>query len=178
MITKATDGFTLLRLLIILGILGILITIPTRIYNDYISRAKISSLLSGIGSKKLDLTEQIKVNKEIKDHHKIIINTNHIENNSMLVLRPIIIGDNVYWGCNRIGLSVSQVPHFCRLNDFTNPQININYEINCEINQGISYNETNKTFSVNIKMDGEVISIGNFNDIKRASEEYLSYLNI
>jgi len=178
MITKATNGFTLLRLIVILGILGILITIPGRIYNDYIAQAKISSLLSGIESRKLDLTEQIKVNKEIKDHHKIIINTDHIENNSMLVLRPIIVKDNVYWGCNRIGLSVSQVPRFCRLNDFTNPQININNEINCKINQGISYNETNKTFSVNIKINGEVVSIGNFNNIKRASEEYLSYLNI
>ena len=170
-------GFSLLKLVVILAIIGILIAVSGRIYHNYISKAKIAGLLSGIKSKKIELVEKVKQANEVNDDHRIVIDTDHIKDNSMLIISPIIIGDNVYWGCNRIGLSESQVPHFCNLNDFTQPQINISNEVNCQVSQGISYNETTKTFNVNVKMNGKIISLGSFEDAKKATETYLNYLD-
>ncbi|MBK2020981.1 hypothetical protein IB632_07145 [Francisella philomiragia] len=99
-------GYTLLKLIVILAIIGILLAMPAKIYNDYISRARISNLLSGIGSEKIRVMEDIKKTRKVNDRHNIVIDTSNIEDKSMLVLTPIIINDNVYWGCNRIGLSV------------------------------------------------------------------------
>jgi len=171
-------GFTLLRLIIILAIVGVLIAIPGRFYYDYVSRAKISSLLSAIRSEKIKLAEEVKKHKKVNDNHRIVIDTNHIEDNSMLIVSPIIIDDNIYWGCNRIGLEASQVPHFCRLNDFTSQQISISSQVNCQVSQGILYDETTKMFSVNVQVNGKVVSLGNFKSIKEASQSYTNYLNV
>lgn len=174
-------GYTLIKLIVILAIIGILLAMPAKIYNDYISRARISNLLSGIGSEKIRVMEDIKKTRKVNDRHNIVIDTSNIEDKSMLVLTPIIINDNVYWGCNRIGLSVSQVPHFCRLNDFTTPpqlEVNTNTAIKCEISQGITYNQKTNMFDVNIRIENEVITIGNFDNIKEASNSFLDYLNI
>ncbi|WP_191092449.1 hypothetical protein [Francisella sp. XLW-1] len=133
----------------IIAIIGILLAMPAKIYNDYISRARISSLLSGIGSEKIRVIEEIKKTGKINSRHNIVIDTSNIEDKSMLILTPIVVNDSVYWGCNRIGLSISQVPHFYRLNDFTEPpQVEVNTDtlIKCEISQGITYNyKTNMT---------------------------------
>ncbi len=165
----------------IIAIIGILLAMPAKIYNDYISRARISSLLSGIGSEKIRVIEEIKKTGKINSQHNIVIDTSNIEDKSMLILTPIVVNDTVYWGCNRIGLSISQVPHFCRLNDFTEPpqvEVNTDTSIKCEISQGITYNYKTNMFDVNIKIENEVITIGNFDNIKEASNSFLDYLNI
>ena len=153
-------GFTLLRLIVILAVLGVLIAIPGMIYRDYVSKAKIANRLSGIGNKKQALVELIKKDKKIDDSRKIILDTSDIKDGSMLIISPIIVGDNIYWGCNRIGLSASQVPHFCRLNDLTSPQISLINNANCELSQGVSYNEVTKKFNVNVKIKGKVVLLG------------------
>ena len=56
-------GFTLLRLIIVLAIIGVLMSIPSTLYHNYIVRAKIASMLGGIGSEKIKLVEQLKGKK-------------------------------------------------------------------------------------------------------------------
>jgi type IV pilus assembly protein PilA len=170
-------GFTLLNLIIVIAIIGILMAIPSMLYRDYIIKAKITSLLTSIGSEKIRLVELIKKSKQVDYNHRIILDTDHIVDKSILIISPIIIDDKVYWGCHRIGLSNSQVPHFCRINDFISSQTNIGIEANCTISQGITYNEIANKFSVNVKINDEVIVLGNFDNIKEASASYLEYLN-
>jgi type IV pilus assembly protein PilA len=171
-------GFTLIHLIVALGILIILMAIPSIFYNDYIARAKISKILSGIGSEKIKLVEEIKKEKKVTPNHRIILDTNHIVDNSMLILSPIIVNDRIYWGCTRIGLSDSQVPQFCRMNDFTSSPINLDSEVNCTLSQGISYNEITTKFSVNVKINDEITVLGNFDNMNEAASSYLDYLNV
>ena len=170
-------GFTLLRLIIVLAIIGILMSIPGLLYRDYIAKAKITSLLSGIGAEKIKLVEEIRKLKKVNYDQRIILDTHHIVSKSMLIISPIIVDDNIYWGCNRIGLSASQVPHFCRINDFISPNINIDSEVNCTLSQGIIYNDITKLFSINIKVNGGIMVLGSFDNINDATTSYLDYLN-
>jgi len=171
-------GFTLLRLIIVLAIIGVLMSIPSILYHNYIVRAKIASMLGGIGSEKIKLAEQLRGKKNVNYNQRILLDTNHIVDNSMIVISPFIVVDNVNWGCTTVGLSDSQVPQFCRMNNFTSSQINIGSELNCKLSQGISYNELTTKFSVNVKINGGIIVIGDFDNIKEAAASYLDYLEV
>ena len=96
----------------------------------------------------------------------------------MIVISPFIVVDDVYWGCATVGLSDSQVPQFCRMNNFTSSQINITSELNCKLSQGISHNELTNKFSVKVEIKGGIMVIGDFDNMKEAAASYLDYLEV
>lgn len=55
--TKATKGFTLIELMIVVAIIGILATLALPAYEDYTVRAKVSEMIMATGSCKLNITE-------------------------------------------------------------------------------------------------------------------------
>ena len=62
---KATKGFTLIELMIVIAILGILMAIAIPAYQDYTVRTKVSECINGNAPNKLGLSEFILSNNRI-----------------------------------------------------------------------------------------------------------------